>query len=219
MKGRGAGSAGARIRGFPEAYGKPRARDPMTPIDNNSDALRVLLLPGWLDSGPGHWQTLWEQQHGDRRVEQADWQWPRRGDWMARLEEVLLEDDRPALLAAHSLGCHLVAAWAAHSQNTQRVRGALLVAPPDLDQPDTPPQLFNWRPVVRQRLPFPARVVYSENDPFSSADAAMAIAAAWGIPSLSVGARGHVNGESGLGAWDEGRRVLMTDLVDPPRTD
>ena len=55
--------------------------------------MRVLLLPGWLDSGPGHWQTLWEAKHGDRRVTQADWLWPKRGDWMARLEEVLLDSD------------------------------------------------------------------------------------------------------------------------------
>ena len=52
---------------------------------------RVLLLPGWLDSGPDHWQSRWQALHGDRRVEQDDWLWPRRGDWMARLEEVLLE--------------------------------------------------------------------------------------------------------------------------------
>ena len=64
--------------------------------------MRVLLLPGWLDSGPGHWQTLWEAKHGDRRVTQADWLWPKRGDWMARLEEVLLDSDEPALLVAHS---------------------------------------------------------------------------------------------------------------------
>jgi uncharacterized protein len=178
----------------------------------NNDDVRVLLLPGWLDSGPGHWQTLWEEQYGDTRVHQADWQWPRRGDWMARLEEVLLEDDRPTLLAAHSLGCHLVAGWAAHSQHTARVRGALLVAPPDLEQADTPVQLFNWRPVVRRRLPFPARVVYSENDPFSAADAAQTLAQDWGSQCLSIGARGHVNGESGLGAWNAGRR-LLSDLL------
>ncbi|MFO1339613.1 MAG: alpha/beta fold hydrolase [Burkholderiaceae bacterium] len=169
---------------------------------------RVLLLPGWLDSGPGHWQTLWEQRHGDTRVQQADWQWPRRGDWMARLEEMLLEDDRPALLAAHSLGCHLVAAWAAHSQHTGRVKGALLVAPPDLAQADTPPQLFNWRPMVRERLPFAATVVYSEDDPFGSADAARALARDWGAAAVSVGRRGHVNGESGLEGWPEGRALL-----------
>jgi predicted alpha/beta hydrolase family esterase len=86
-------------------------------------ALRVLLLPGWLDSGPGHWQTRWEARHGFQRVQQDDWTWPRRGDWMTRLEDTLLADDRPALLVAHSLGCHLVAAWAAHSRHVDRVRG------------------------------------------------------------------------------------------------
>jgi predicted alpha/beta hydrolase family esterase len=141
-------------------------------------------------------------------VQQADWQWPRRGDWMARLEEVLLEDPRPALLAAHSLGCHLVAAWAAHTRHPERVLGALLVAPPDLDQGDTPPQLHGWRPVVRHRLPFPATLVYSEDDPFSTAIAALALAASWGAVAQSCGRRGHVNGESGLGEWPEGRRLL-----------
>jgi hypothetical protein len=58
------------------------------------------------------------------RVQQADWTWPRRGDWMVQLEEAVLADPRPVLLAAHSLGCHLVAAWAAHSRHADRVRAA-----------------------------------------------------------------------------------------------
>ena len=182
---------------------------------NDGQPARVLLLPGWLDSGPGHWQTLWEQRHGDVRVLQADWVWPRRGDWMAQLEEALLADEGPVLLAAHSLGCHLTAAWAAHSRLTARVRGALLVAPPDLDQPDTPPQLFNWRPVVRRRLPFPARVVYSENDPFCTTAAARQLAHEWGAAPVSIGPRGHVNAESGLGDWPQGRAWLLA----PPATD
>ncbi len=24
----------------------------------------ALILPGWENSGPKHWQTLWEQRHG-----------------------------------------------------------------------------------------------------------------------------------------------------------
>src|SRR5438093_7717727 len=88
---------------------------------------RVLLLPGWQDSGPTHWQSRWEALHGDRRVEQDDWLWPRRGDWMARLDGVLLESDAPAVLVAHSLGCQLVAAWAAHSRPVPRVAAAVLV--------------------------------------------------------------------------------------------
>lgn len=164
---------------------------------------RVLLLPGWLDSGPGHWQTRWEQQHGAQRVQQADWLWPRRGDWMTCLEEALLADERPALLAAHSLGCHLVAAWAAHSRQRHRVVGALLVAPPDLGRVDLPPQLAPWRPPVLQPLGLPALLAFSSDDPFASAAASQALAQAWQVPAWPVGARGHLNADSGLADWPE----------------
>jgi uncharacterized protein len=168
------------------------------------DTPRVLILPGWLDSGPGHWQSCWERLHGFTRVEQADWTWPRRGDWMARLEDVLLADNRPAVLVAHSLGCHLVAAWAAHSAQAGRVTAALLVAPPDVQRPDLPPQLHNWRPAVREPLPFAATVLYSTDDPFADVEPTLALAEAWGGRSVSLGALGHVNGDSGLGDWPEG---------------
>ena len=26
----------------------------------------VLILPGWENSGPRHWQSLWEQRHEER---------------------------------------------------------------------------------------------------------------------------------------------------------
>ena len=171
-------------------------------------ATPVLLLPGWMDSGPGHWQTRWQALHGYERVQQSDWMWPRRGDWMARLEEVLLAHQAPAILVAHSLGCHLVAAWAAHSAHTRRVRGALLVAPPDLDSADTPPPVATWRPIVRQRLPFDSLLIYSENDPYCSTESAQSLALSWGCPARSLGAAGHINGESGLGPWSEGHALM-----------
>jgi hypothetical protein len=170
--------------------------------------MRVLLLPGWLDSGPGHWQTEWEARHGDRRVVQSDWLWPKRGDWMARLEEVLLESGQPALLAAHSLGCQLVAAWAAHSRHTTRVRGALLVAPPDIEREDMPPNLLPWRPIVRVRLPFPALAVTSSDDPYCASERGAGMARDWGAERMDIGARGHINGDSGLGEWPQGRKLL-----------
>lgn len=173
----------------------------------------VYLLPGWLDSGPGHWQTLWEQLHGDRRVVQHDWHWPLRGDWVARLEEVLLDDPlldgQPAWLAAHSLGCHLVAAWAAFSHHTHRVRGALLVAPPDLEREDMPPQLHGWRPIERRRLPFPATAVISRDDPFGEAGRMRGLMQQWGARVVDAGARGHLNADSGLAAWPQGRALLQ----------
>lgn len=174
-----------------------------------SDKPRVLLLPGWQNSGPGHWQSRWQARHGFERVEQSDWDAPLRGDWMMRLDEVLLDDERPTLLVAHSLGCHLVAAWAAHSRLSQRVRGALLVAAPDIERADMPPQLFSWRPAVRAALPFRAVTVYSQDDPYCSADAARGLAAAWGAEAIDAGALGHVNGDSGVGDWPWGLTLLQ----------
>lgn len=169
---------------------------------------RVLLLPGWQNSGPEHWQSRWERLHRDTRVEQHDWDWPRRGDWMARLDEVLLSSDTPAVLAAHSLGCQLVAAWAEHSQHTARVRGALLVAPPDTERQDMPPQLHNFRPIRRTRLPFPSIAVISSNDPYGAAERSAQMAQDWGARAVMAGPRGHLNSESGLGDWAEGRALL-----------
>jgi uncharacterized protein len=169
---------------------------------------RVLLLPGWQNSGPLHWQSRWEALHGHQRIEQADWDWPKRGDWMARLDEVLLGSEAPAVLVAHSLGTHLVAAWAAHSQHGARVRGALLVAPPDLERHDMPPQLHGWRLMTRQRLPFPTTVVFSSDDPFCAPERALALAADWGAIAVAAGPRGHLNGASGLADWPEGLVLL-----------
>ncbi len=170
--------------------------------------LRMLTLPGWQSSNANHWQTRWEQRFAFKRVEQADWHWPRRGDWMARLEEMLLESDAPAVLVAHSLGCQLVAAWAAHSRHTARVRAALLVAPPDTERPDTPPQLHNWRPMPRTRLPFAATVVASSNDPYCALDRSKGLAADWGARFVVAGALGHLNGDSGLADWPQGRALV-----------
>ena len=172
-------------------------------------SLRVLLLPGWQNSRPAHWQSRWQALHGFERVEQADWDWPRRGDWMARLDEALLADARPAVLVAHSLGCQLVASWAEHSRHTARVHAALLVAPPDTERDDLPPQLFNWRPMRRPRLPFAATVVASSDDPYCTPERAAGLARDWGADRVDLGARGHLNGDSGLGDWPEGLALLQ----------
>lgn len=170
---------------------------------------RILLLPGWRGADAAHWQSVWQRQHGYRRVEQDDWDWPRRGDWMARLEEVLLEDDAPAVLVAHGLGCQLVAAWAEHSHNAARVQAALLVAPPDTERTDMPPQLFNWRSSVRTRLPFASHVVSSANDPFCTPERAARMAADWGCTISRLGPHGHINAESGLKDWRQGHALLL----------
>ena len=168
----------------------------------------VLLLPGWQDSGPEHWQSRWERLYGDRRVQQHDWLRPLRGDWSVQLEEAVLAAEAPVLLAAHSLGCILVAAWAAHSRNTAKVRGALLVAPGDLEREDLRELIPGWAPIVRQRLPFPATLIAADDDPYCDATRSRGMAADWGARYIDAGAGGHLNAESGLGDWPEGRALL-----------
>ena len=180
--------------------------------DDADNRVRFLLLPGWLDSDATHWQTRWELGHGAHRVAQDDWLWPKRGDWMARLDEVLLAFNQPAVLIAHSLGCQLVAAWAAHSRHTSRVRAALLVAIPDPERDDMPPNMFNWRPIVRDRLPFASLAVISSDDPYCTPERAERMARDWGSSIFDLGPRGHVNGASGLGAWPQGWALLQALL-------
>jgi len=180
----------------------------------------VLVLPGWQNSGPRHWQSRWEALYGDVRVEQSDWMHPLRGDWMMRLEETIADiEDREAApqvaLVAHSLGCQLVAAWAAHSRRTARVRAALLVAPPDIERDEFRAALHSFASIVRQPLPFASLAVISADDPFCDPARAHGMAADWGARTLDAGPRGHLNSDSGLGEWPQGRQ-LLADLVRDP---
>ena len=168
----------------------------------------VFILPGWLNSGPDHWQSRWERTHGYQRVEQHDWQRPLRGDWIARLEDVLLSCSAPAVLVAHSLGCLTIAAWAAHTKNPQLAKAALLVAPPDTARQDIGQMLPGWV-VPLQKLPFKTVMFASTNDPFCGIDQAQRFASAWEANFINIGARGHINADSGLRDWPQAHAELL----------
>lgn len=177
----------------------------------------VLMLPGWQDSGPGHWQSIWGQRYGYRRVAQHDWSRPLRGDWIARLQDTILDleadraPDAPAriVLLAHSLGCQLTASWAAHSTLGHRILGALLVAPGDPQRDTLASVLHSWSPVDTGELPFPAVVIASRNDPYCGFAQAGQLAALWGARFVDYGATGHINADSGLGEWPDGHARLL----------
>jgi predicted alpha/beta hydrolase family esterase len=169
---------------------------------------KVLILPGWQGSGPLHWQMRWVALHGDVVVAQHDWMRPLRGDWLSRLDDVLSDLDGPVYLAAHSLGCIQVAAWAVVSAQTHKVKGALLVAPGDVAATHLQDLFSSWRPVEMKKLPFKSILVGSQNDPYCTADRAQAFAKAWGSDYLELGFKGHVNAESNLGDWPDGRALL-----------
>jgi predicted alpha/beta hydrolase family esterase len=178
----------------------------------------ILILPGWQNSGPDHWQSLWQVAHGYLRVEQHDWMRPLRGDWSARLEDVLLQCDESAVLVAHSLGCHLVSAWAACSSSTHLVKAALLVAPGDPEREELRRVLHSWQPIAMKKLPFKTTLVASRNDPYCSFERAIEFASAWGSRIIDYGRQGHFNAESGLDGWLYGHQIL-DQLKREPRVD
>jgi hypothetical protein len=170
----------------------------------------VFLLPGLYNSGPEHWQSYWERERTDcRRIEQAEWNTPRREDWVATLERALSEARSPVVLAAHSLACILVAHWAvAHPGSHGKVRGALLVAPSDTEAPGFPAGTVGFAPMPRQRLPFPTVVVASTNDTYITMDRVTGLAADWGARLVNAGAKDHLGSAARLGTWNEGQALL-----------
>ena len=183
----------------------------------------IFTLPGWQGSTALHWQSRWEAVFGDERVEQHDWHQPLRGDWITRLEDVVQNhiakrqkegQDPSIVFAAHSLGCHLVAAWASLSPNVGKVAGALLVAPPSQEAISYAPQMHSWGKPQLNQLPFKTTLVASSRDPFCRLSAAEELAAQWGSELVHAGPIGHINAESGLGDWPAGRDLLnkLTNL-------
>jgi hypothetical protein len=168
---------------------------------------RVLLVPGLGNSGPEHWQSLWEIRTGYLRVEQRDWDTPVLSDWLAGLDSAARNAGGPIVLVAHSLGCALVAHWA--SSGRADVRGALLVAPADVDSDlHTPAEVRSFAPMPLEPLPFAATVVASRTDPYVSFQRAEQFARAWRATFVDAGRLGHLNADSGLGEWPEGQRLI-----------
>jgi predicted alpha/beta hydrolase family esterase len=168
----------------------------------------ILIVPGIGDSPEGHWQDLWIRTlPRAQKVEQQDWEAPRISDWLRNLEDAL-QANPGALVVAHSLGCSLVA-HAAVRGYAGLIRGALLVAPPDLEL-RTPirEQLAAFSPVPATRLPFSAIVATSSDDPYVSPRRARLFAERWGAERVDLGHAGHVNIASGHGPWPEGLRLL-----------
>lgn len=170
--------------------------------------MNVRTIPGLGSSGPLHWQTRWEEKHGFRRVVQRDYDRPDRAEWVETLDRAIRAEDTPPLLVAHSLGCALVAQWAAEGGGAG-VAGAFLVAPSDVDAPGFPEEGRGFAPMPLVRLPFPSLVVASTNDEYVSVERARLFAGAWGAELVLIGEAGHINSASGHGPWPEGERLLF----------
>jgi len=164
----------------------------------------ILIVPGLTNSGPDHWQSRWQHKLSTaRRVEQDDWERPGRDAWTARLVDAVAAARRPVVLVAHSLGV-LTVAHAAASLPPGKVRGAFLVALPDVEESSVPAVEEAFAPIPREPLPFPSILVASRSDPYCAYHRAEDFAYAWGSALADAGDAGHLNTASGHGPWPEG---------------
>jgi predicted alpha/beta hydrolase family esterase len=172
----------------------------------------ILMLPGWTNSGPDHWQSVWERAHPEyRRIEQENWDTPTRDDWLPTIGRAITEAAPPIVLVAQSLGCIAAVEWANRADPSARARvaGAFLVAPADVERKGAGRIVRQWRPISMNRLPFPSMVVASRTDPFAAFARSQQFAAAWGSEFIDIGDAGHINTASGYGPWPEGHKLLL----------
>jgi predicted alpha/beta hydrolase family esterase len=188
---------------------------------------RVLVVPGYDNSGPDHWQSRWEREHPEyQRVQMPDWANPQRDAWVDALDAAIRASDEPVVLVAHSLGCIAIAHWAVEYSKPDPngdadatvqmnpafpVQAALLVAPADVERISEMP-VQSFAPVPLTPLPFQAVVVASQNDPYTSPERAREFAAGWLAVYVDAGDEGHINVASGHGPWLDGEH-LLADLL------
>jgi predicted alpha/beta hydrolase family esterase len=181
-----------------------------------SEAMRRLILPGWANSGPAHWQSLWEKTVPNcKRVQQEDWREPGLEKWLASLHEEVLSAKEPIVFVCHSLGCWLVHWCQQHPELAKSiVKGALLVAPPDLNRTNVElwPGMFSWLPFPQETiLPFQSVMIYSSNDEYCCEEEALKMSRMLGCSRVvCAGPLGHINAQSEIGEWEQGKEHLFT---------
>ncbi len=165
-----------------------------------------VLVPGRFNSGPDHWQSIWERQLPIwRRVTQSQWNDPDTHRLNGSLRRLLTQCQRPALLVGHSLGA--LASVCLAVELPAKVAGVMLVAPAE------PARFHAEDDVPTRALGLPGVLVASHTDPFMTFARAEHWASVWGVELVDLGEAGHINVDSGFGSWHFGQEVLRQMVV------
>ena len=177
-------------------------------------ATTILIVPGLRDHVAEHWQTLLQQKLPHARavppLTQDKLNCQARVDALARELDAI---DGPVIIVAHSAGAMMVAHWAL--RGTRPIKGALLVTPPDLEQPMPAPypevatlEANGWLPIPQLPLRFPSIVIASGNDPLASPARVALMAKAWNSTVFNIGNVGHLNPAAGYGEWPQAEQFI-----------
>lgn len=170
---------------------------------------QYFIIPGLGNSGPLHWQTWFEETLPNcTRIMQQEWDAPDCKDWLSHIDAALEgHDPENIVLIGHSLGCVTIAHWAL--QNSVRIKGALLVAPSDIEAPVYTFHATGFTPIPLNKIGFPTIVAASSNDEWVSMERAAFFAQCWGSKLVNIGEAGHINAASGYYQWQQGLELLQ----------
>ena len=169
--------------------------------------MNVFTVPGLYNSGPQHWQTHWENEYGFIRIEQKDWETPACDDWLQTIDATVNRHPlNEVVLVGHSLACCTIVRWA--EKYNRIIKGALLVAPSDVEAPSYPAGTSGFSPMPAYKLPFPSIIIASTNDEYVTMERAKEFAETWGSEFIIAGDLGHINSSSDLGKWQFGYSEL-----------
>ncbi len=169
---------------------------------------KYYTIPGYGGSDSKHWQTYFDEKLTNcQRIDQDNWMQPDLIDWVERIEETLKDENlAEIILITHSLGGIALLQWVV--KYGKKIKGALIVAPPDIENPYEDLGLGDNLQIPHIQLPFPSIVVGSSNDHWMTKERTEFFADAWGSELMMLQKAGHINGEAGFGVWEEGLKIL-----------
>lgn len=160
----------------------------------------LLFVPGPSGDSEEDWSGRWRAKLSTARLIHPADSLSLTG-WIVAIAGAARAAERPILFVGHGLGAVMIAR-ASETLGGLDVRGAFLVAPMD-DDGLARLAREDWKP-ARTRLPWPAVVIASRNDPEGAYDAVAARAFDWGAELIDAGFAGSLNAASGYGPWPEG---------------
>jgi predicted alpha/beta hydrolase family esterase len=170
---------------------------------------KILVLPGLNGSLDGHWQRYWLDDYPNSEiVEQRDWAKPDIAEWVHAVERRVDELGTEVFIVGHSLGC-ILGAHLSNSRIASKIKGAMLVAPCDLDiVAEKHPNSLQFGKQPDWHIRFPTLLIGSDNDHYMPLERLHETGALWNAELASLGSAGHINIASGFGRWPEGYRYF-----------